>query len=551
MRPTENFARNVTRRVSGPRSLPMAVVLTAAVLAAIPILALASPARANGRYPAAGQIVVDPSDPAHIVVEATYGLLTTRDAGLHWAWICEQGIGFSSEEDPAVAVTADGSVLAGIVEGLFTTHGDSCAWSPVAALAQRPVLDVSTLGAMPASAVGIAWTSIVDTTTALWRSDDDAVTWMQMGVALPAGFSGVTVDVAPSDPMTIVVSGGFADATAGLEISSDGGASWTPSTVPGADALRPPYLSAVDPTSPATLYVRVPGMTADALLVTHDGGSTWKTAFQGTGGLFGFALSPDGATVLVGGTSDGVWRASTSDLTFAKVSPLGVLCLAWSSAGVYACADERTDGFTVGLSTDEGATYTAVMHRADLTGPLACDAGTSVGEQCPSLWPATECVIGATACDASPGDVGVTETAAPPPAVHKACACGEAPGQGTGDAGPFALALAAAWACWARARSAALTPPAPLSRRPVGRGGSQKEKLLRAPLPRLAAGEGVGGEGLQSTNSTPVATISTFATAPVCFSASAAHSSFGAVTLSTVPCTTARWPDASFGTKKL
>jgi hypothetical protein len=445
----------------------------AALVAAI--LGLASPARANGRYPAAGQIVVDPSDASHIVVRATWGLVTTRDAGQHWAWTCEQGIGFSSEEDPAVAVTSDGSVMVGLVEGLLATHGDGCSWAPVAALAQRPVLDDSTLTGMPASAVVIAWTSITDTTTALWRSDDDAVTWAQVGVDLPSGFSGVTVDVAPSDPMTVVVSGGFADGTAGLAISSDGGATWTPSTVPGADALRPPYLSAVDPASPATLYVRVPGVTADALLVTHDGGSTWETAFQGTGGLFGFALSPDGATVLVGGTSDGVWRASTSDLTFEKVSPLGVLCLAWAAAGVYACADERTDGFTVGLSTDEGATYTAVMHQADLTGPLACDAGTSVDEQCPSLWPATECLIGALACDASPGDVGVTETSPPAPAVHRACACGEAPGQGTGGAAPFALGLAAAWARWASSRiprpsrRSPPSPPRPSASRPPTR----------------------------------------------------------------------------------
>ncbi len=128
---------------------------------------------------------MDPSDASHIVVRATWGLLTTRDAGKHWAWTCEQGIGFSSEEDPAVAVTSDGSVIAGLVEGLFATHGDGCSWSPVAALSQRPVLDVSTLRATPSSAVGIAWGSIEGTTTSLFRSDDDAVTWAQAGVDLP------------------------------------------------------------------------------------------------------------------------------------------------------------------------------------------------------------------------------------------------------------------------------------------------------------------------------------------------------------------------------
>ena len=53
------------------------------------------PALANGRFPAAGQIAVDPSDPSHLVVRTTYGLTVTNDHGAHWSWVCEAAVGYS------------------------------------------------------------------------------------------------------------------------------------------------------------------------------------------------------------------------------------------------------------------------------------------------------------------------------------------------------------------------------------------------------------------------------------------------------------------------
>ena len=63
---------------------------------------------------------------------------------------------------------------------------------------------------------------------------------------------------------------------------------------------------------------------ADLLVVSGDAGLTWKTAFEGTGALLGFALSPDGATVAVGGDKDGLWTAPKDTLAFTKVSELEV-----------------------------------------------------------------------------------------------------------------------------------------------------------------------------------------------------------------------------------
>ena len=80
------------------------------------------PALANGRFPAAGQIVVDPSNPTHLLVRTTYGLNVSNDGGAHWSWICESAIGYGGTEDPMVAITADGTIIAGIFEGLSVTY---------------------------------------------------------------------------------------------------------------------------------------------------------------------------------------------------------------------------------------------------------------------------------------------------------------------------------------------------------------------------------------------------------------------------------------------
>ena len=52
-----------------------------ALLSALAISVAPSVALANGRYPAASQLLVDPTDREHIVVSATFGLLESRDGG--------------------------------------------------------------------------------------------------------------------------------------------------------------------------------------------------------------------------------------------------------------------------------------------------------------------------------------------------------------------------------------------------------------------------------------------------------------------------------------
>jgi hypothetical protein len=443
----------VTLRSSPRRSfkaVPRALAISLAVFG--PLVTSAAPASANGRYPAAGQIVVDPSDPEHIVVRATYGILSTRGAAGGWGWICESAVGYGGIEDPMLGITADGTFLAGIFKGLSVSRDIGCSWSFAGgALKDRYVTDLSVERVDPSRAVLIVSNGIGPSAflTQLFESTDNGLSWAQAGVDLPSSFLGLTVDVAPSNPMRVYVSGryGPADQYLGaLQRSSDRGATWENLPVPGSDDTHLPYLSAVDPNNPDLVYVRLDGDPIDSLLVSTDAGETWTTAFESTGNLFGFALSPDGATVWVGGSKDGLWRAPTSTLAFEKVSGVHVRCLTATDTKLYACADEFADSFTVGVSTTKGSTFEPLMHLSTPCGPLACAEGTPVRAQCDEAWGATQLVLGAESCES---DAGPTPSQPTDPG-STGCGCRSARTAGAGAA--LGALSGCALAVWLRAR---------------------------------------------------------------------------------------------------
>jgi len=168
------------------------------------VFAVTAPAAANGKFPAALQLVVDPGDATHAVLRTTFGLVTTRNAGVDWDWICEEGAQYSGYEPP-IAISGDGSLFAGLYQGVSAAHGDSCAWSTsTSGISVNLVKDVSVTG--PSKSVAVAITSENDVCR-YWESTDGNATWAQVGVDIPAAFDCLTVDVAPSDPSRVYVSG--------------------------------------------------------------------------------------------------------------------------------------------------------------------------------------------------------------------------------------------------------------------------------------------------------------------------------------------------------
>ncbi|MEZ4297023.1 MAG: MYXO-CTERM sorting domain-containing protein [Polyangiaceae bacterium] len=431
------------------RSLASRARASAAVLTGCAAMLLAGAASANGRYPAAGLIALDPSDPKHIVVRTTYGVLSTSDAGGSWTWLCEQSVGFSDNEDPMVAITKDGTVLAGVFKGLSVSKDRGCDWAFVGGdLTDRYVVDLSTEKSAPENAIAIASNGIGGGKfkTQLFETKDNGATWAQLGPDLPEEFLGLSIDIAPSDGQRLYATGRFGapEYTGILQRSDDRGQTWTSYAIPGADDKHPPYLSAVDPNDANIVYVRLDAAEADVLVMSKDGGETWDVVFQETGALLGFALSPDGSKIAVGGDKDGLWTAPVSTLAFTKVADLRVKCLLWTPDVLYACADEFKDGFHIGVSDNEGKTFTAFEHLQDVC-PMECPDGTTTQLECPKQWGAVSLTINATCGDggsggAGAGGTGGTGGSSPTSGGGDGCNCNLTGGTTAGGAVLFGMA---------------------------------------------------------------------------------------------------------------
>jgi sortilin (neurotensin receptor 3) len=390
-------------------------------------------AGANGRFPASSQIVVSPTDPQLLFLRATYALLVSHDGGCNWDFLCEPAVGYLGQEDPFLGLTSS-AALAAIFEGLKVSPDQGCSWAAASGVPPHDAIDLVVRRDDPHAAVALT-TSLSGTTdagsslyaTQLYATSDDGASWSALGAALDPTVIPETVEVAPGDPSRVYVSsirGSGASLSAQLFVSTDGAATWTEHALPiDPSSERSPYVAAVDPQNPDLVYLRIKGASIDTkgdsndrLVVTKDRGATFTTAYRG-GALLGFALSPDGSKVYLGGPTDGLLLAPASTLAFQQVSPAHVQCLTAAAAGaLYICSDEST-GYIAGRSDDDGATVTPLLHLSTIRGPLACAPGTSAAICSSDPWDAAVQQLGGSAApgtcagvspafDAGPGGAG-------------------------------------------------------------------------------------------------------------------------------------------------
>ena len=385
----------------------------ACFLAASAIVAASSgDARANGRFPAAQQIAVPPNDPSLLVMMATFGVNWTHDNGKNWDWTCEGAVGYQSNENPVLGVTQSDAVVIGTFEGVGVTTDQGCNWTLPTQGVSDPVTDLVvektdphsvfflTSGYLGQDDAGSTFTS------RLWVTHDDGTTITQVGANFDPEILPETIDVAPSDSTRVYLSGTRkvnGAAVGVLLASTNGGLTFTSSTIAfpqtpvdgGTTQLdRAPYIAAVDPTNPDRVYIRVENIDGTRLLVSDDGAQTTRQVWQAQGDLLGFALSADGTKVYAGGPNDGLHVASSTLLDFTtQTSTVQIQCLALDGDRLLACSDEAS-GFTIGATTDDGATWTALLHLSCMRGPLVCDLASQVTVQCDPLWPVQQSTLG-------------------------------------------------------------------------------------------------------------------------------------------------------------
>lgn len=426
-------------------------------------LAVAASASANGRFPEANQIATSPAKPDVLVVRASFGLLVSKDAGATFEWICEPAMGYGGVQDPGIAVMADGALLVSAFEGLAKSLDGGCNWSfeETAGLDKEYVIDVASDRVDPASAVVVTSTGTPDGTfnVEVFRTADNAKTWASVGPKLDADIIAETVDIAPNDPKTLYVSGevGQGKDRKGVFVAShDGGKTWKRSEVElGSDVQL--FIAAVDPTDKERVYLRTVG-TQDRLIVTKDAGTSFNVALGVTRPMTGFGVSPDGATVVLGGPDVG-WNggkpamtverrplllaAPRDTLAFTEVGKKTSQCLHWSSLGLFACGEQNNDSYVVGRAPSAGGAFASLLPKlASIKGPLACPAESKVTKVCAPAWPALRAMLeGGTPGTGGAGGQGSGTAVAPgASAKETGCACTLGPGSLGGAASLAALA---------------------------------------------------------------------------------------------------------------
>jgi MYXO-CTERM domain-containing protein len=389
--------------------------LLAALAFAVPSLA-----NANGRFPRAERLVEDPRDANHLILAATYGLVTTADRGRSAYYVCEAS--FSGQDlyvgDPIVDLGSDGALIVDIQSGIHTSTDGTCTWSSAFGGPGVYVADF-TVGKNQGPTLAIASaTEDGSVGVHIAESSDGGRSFHLIGTTLPIGVA-FTIDVAPSDANLVYVSALSKANVPMLAMSTDRGATWTTAKITtGPNEL--PYIAAIDPVDPRKIFVRTSSSdnesgvptSNDALFVTTDGGASWREVFRASAEMLGFALSPDGSEVLIGygdpmdadvlvdPTVLGIYRATTSDFAFARLSTASNTCLAWTQTGLYACASHLETGYAVAFApapanaTAGVAGLAPLIRLSDVEGPACC----AQGDVCATAWSAACVTFGA--CDA-------------------------------------------------------------------------------------------------------------------------------------------------------
>ncbi|MFO0664425.1 MAG: hypothetical protein U0174_10765 [Polyangiaceae bacterium] len=364
-------------------------------------------ATANSRIPASNQIIVDIGNPERVVLRTTFGALYSSDRGKNWYWLCEKALRYGGSQDPMLAFTADGNIVGAAFEGLIHSERRDLCNVKIAEgdLTDKHFIDLTSRRAERANILALTGAyseTLPDGGFAydsdIYRSVDNGITFARVGQKLDRSVTFQTIDVAPSNPLRVYLSGtrGVGPSRTGVVFTSnDGGQTFTEAPFPLVPMSEyAPYIAGVHPLDPDILYVRTSGPAAapSRLLRSADAGKTFAVVLAFQGPMEGFALNSDGTRVWAGGTADRLHVASTSDHRFERISDVQVQCLTWEAPELWLCSNEST-GFIAGRSTDEGRTFEPLLKFRGIRGPLACPS-SSVGATCQNEWGALKESLG-------------------------------------------------------------------------------------------------------------------------------------------------------------
>jgi len=187
----------------------------------------------------------------------------------------------------------------------------------------------------------------------LFKSTNGGGSWSSLGL-ISAGIVALAID--PINTATIYVG------AVGVFKSTDGGATWNPSSVGLPTSVAANSL-AIDPLNPSIIYA---GLSFPGIFKSIDGGATWTSASVGltSSGIFALAIDPIDPMTLYMANNDGVFKTTNGGSSWVPLSTslgntfiIQALAVDPRTAGV---VYEGAFGQGVFKSTDGGVNWSAI-----------------------------------------------------------------------------------------------------------------------------------------------------------------------------------------------
>jgi hypothetical protein len=350
-------------------------------------------ARADMAFPSSLQVLLPTDRPQEIALATNFGLILSEDGGATWQWTCEQPQTFGASGYAVGPAPQDRYFAVSMSTGVLAYSDDgSCTWSVSGGtLTQAAPSDYFPDPTNPSRvlALGTSQRDGGPSVGQVYASNDGGMTFGPAIYTAPASAILRGVEIARSDPATVYVAlytstpitvdgGGAFQNHPQLARSTDGGATFTTLDLEPLLGQVQFGIMAVDPANARKIYLRVidSDHNQESVAISSDGGGTFTTPVTVAGGaLTAFARLASG-TVLVGAEANAVtmgFRSADGGATFQPWNNVPHFeALAERSGKLYVAAKNYTDGWALGVSTDEGITIKPIISYDKVSAMKAC-----------------------------------------------------------------------------------------------------------------------------------------------------------------------------------
>ncbi len=331
--------------------------------------------------------------------------------------MCGEALHLNVGEQPQIAYRADGTLLAATSYGLFVANDDKgCGWTPVAPLTDLFVPTLTQLSTGPD--VLVASTFGKDQ-SAIWLTRDGGRTWSTLSALSGEDYTRSLL-AAPQDSSRLYATGTQlirTPMTAQVQYvarSRDGGQTWERTEHTLQEGELSLTLLAVHPTQNDVLLVRAdsasPGLVSERLLVSSDGGRTFRTGLTALS-VAAAAFAEDGSAAWAAG-NEGLWKSGTGLDDFQRVGSAEHLsCVEQTHGRLWACghyagSKALLDG--VGSAPIDAAAFDPFLDFTEVTALVDCDADSVTSKMCALPWQdyQVEVLLGAAMADGGGPDAG-------------------------------------------------------------------------------------------------------------------------------------------------